>query len=528
MSVLMPNMYDEADSPADVAIVGLGPGGLAAAYKAAQKGLRVVAFTDRKDYIRGQRLVVSEETEKFLREIRNPADPLDQVFWDNYAKEGTLKTKDIEMYIYRKLETMENVTIVQATKGTEHAISAIKAGDGADYVELGTGEKYHFRHLLGADGARHGVADMVRDGLGKEISYADSKEQERHPYHAVVQLKLKEGAAVDEALKQVRGTKVAKLGWMETFMPKCYVFPNKDLTEFYFAGEVPQSIFRASEEDRPELLKQWAGAAIKEKYGVNIDDLEYRVTGNRAEDALQATVFEMRMRQSQHSLIDVQAGKFARIGDARRTPNYNLGHGMNDAIAGGLAFVECIGKPPHADEFDSAQFNRTMQSMDAQVERRMAYLQNNQASQRQKAQDELMIKINQVSTDVNETMRILEVELAKGDDRAAAIQHALDLCRGARLNLEVLRETVREDTNISSLLECMESTKLILTETHEAVQALHIDITPHIEESSSNLLVRFFNWLASLFSDKAVQANPMTIEQHVKSLEDMQSVTQRM
>ena len=31
----MPNKYDEADSRADVAIIGLGPGGLAAALRAA-------------------------------------------------------------------------------------------------------------------------------------------------------------------------------------------------------------------------------------------------------------------------------------------------------------------------------------------------------------------------------------------------------------------------------------------------------------------------------------------------------------
>ena len=66
----MPPLYDnkfaDQDSAADVAIVGLGPGGLAAALAAAAAGKNVVAFSDRSEYVRGQRLVLTPSTIAFL------------------------------------------------------------------------------------------------------------------------------------------------------------------------------------------------------------------------------------------------------------------------------------------------------------------------------------------------------------------------------------------------------------------------------------------------------------------------------
>ena len=196
------NIHNEEDCAADVAVIGLGPGGLAAALRAAQQGKKVIAFTDRTQYIRGQRLKMSSETKDFLRSHVDKNDPEDVAFHEKYLILGTMsqnssfensiQTKDIERFLYRKLQKYkQNVSIVDMEK--QNPITAVGNANSANYIEVKDGSKYYCRNILAADGARHSFANVMNTSLGADITYTQSSVQERHKYHAVVQLQLKNG-----------------------------------------------------------------------------------------------------------------------------------------------------------------------------------------------------------------------------------------------------------------------------------------------------------------------------------------------
>lgn len=374
MSAFQNNIFDEEDSAADLAVVGLGPGGLAAALQAAKRGKKVVALTDRTDYIRGQRLKLSRDTVIFLMANSDKADPEDRLFWQKFKLEGDAQLKDIERFLYRKLLKEPNVQIVQLDKQTPKSIQSVGKGeeDSANFIQLQDGTKYYCRNILAADGAKHSFADMINTHLEAGISYRTSPLQERHHHHAVVQLQLKAGEIPGSPVKLDIVEKMRSLGeqgWDKSYQPKHYIFPNASKTKFYFAGEVPKEVFEEKDDGtRADKLKKWASKAIYEKYGITEDQLEFRKSEKTpAKNRLQATAFEMQIVICKKPVVDLSNGVFSQIGDARRTPNYHLAHGMNDSIRGGITFANAI----TASGFRKPEFIRSMDIMDKQVEGRM-------------------------------------------------------------------------------------------------------------------------------------------------------------
>ena len=122
---------------------------------------------------------------------------------------------------------------------------------------------------------------------------------------------------------------------------------NESETKFNFTGAIPESIFREDGEKRKILLQQWASIAIFQKYGVRPDQLEFRRSRKTpSKDKLQATVFELEISACQNSTVPlVGGGVFTQVGDARRTPYYRVGHGLNDAVRGGYLFAQTLQEP---------------------------------------------------------------------------------------------------------------------------------------------------------------------------------------
>ncbi|KTD08260.1 FAD-dependent oxidoreductase [Legionella jamestowniensis] len=417
----MRNKFNEEDAAADVAIVGLGPGGLSAALEIAHQGKEVLVFTNREHYIRGQRLILTRETEQFLLKHFDHQNPLDVTFWKKYGLEKTLQTKDIEKYLYRKLSKLPNVTIVKVPKNSDHAIQKITQGaeGNADCLVLNNNEKYYFHNLLGADGAWHSTANLVADCFKQPIEYELATSQERHPYHAVVQLKLKSN--VNPNKKQFQTDVInemqflASQGWQESYSPKYYIFTNAACTKFYFAGEIPQQIFAASKPEQTELLKKWASSFIKKHYGFDEEHLEYRESKNTpAKDKLQTTVFSMTIEVCKTAVLNLSNGVFAQIGDARRPPNYNLAHGVNDAIIGGLLFAKAMSSTPFAEE----SFKKSLKDMDDEIENKMQEIKLTRKDAKEKAKKKLIDAIDNLllllqSNSENTPLSISKLELAK-------------------------------------------------------------------------------------------------------------------
>lgn len=81
------------------------------------------------------------------------------------------------------------------------------------------------------------------------------------------------------------------------------------------------------------------------------------------------------------AVLNLSNGVFAQIGDARRPPNYNLAHGVNDAIIGGLLFAKAMSSTPFAEE----SFKKSLKDMDDEIENKMQEIKLTRKDAKEKA-----------------------------------------------------------------------------------------------------------------------------------------------
>ena len=467
----MPNKYDEADSRADVAIIGLGPGGLAAALRAAtaKPPKQVVAFTNRLEYVRGQRISLTPETVKFLEQFKNPTDPEDKKFFGRIKmEESHAQTKDIERYMIKKLAKFPNVSIVEVDKDENYHFVA-DGESGQNKIVLKNNESYFFKHLLTADGARHTVADQLQKDLGVQLSYKESPFQLRHKHHAVVQLQLKAGYRSPELKEddarvfspKEKMEQFNQLGWDKSYMPKSILLENYAPTgkrkKYYLAGEVPEKIHLAKPEERPELLRKWAAIEIKDNYGLEEPQLEYRQSvKHHVKNKLQSASFEMNIVGVDKPCIELPGSSgafFGQVGDARQTPNYQFGHGLNDAITGGIAFVDSITPSCH---FEKNKFDKKIQELDEVFSERMSSMKNQGMEQKKEKQQEVLNSFNKLIDEVKDEPNLVE-------------------------KLEKTKVLFEKDTNIDEVFNSLNEVKTIIIAHPDEV--LIPTIASYIEET---------------------------------------------
>lgn len=250
----------------DLAVVGLGPGGLAAALAAARAGKKVVAFTDRKDYIRGQTIRLSDAVVEMLKEVREVGNEEDELFWkEKIRKESDcayyVQIKDLECYLRRKLELQSNVTIVNVKKGE---IDGVERESSGVKINLSGGVRsFCARNVIAADGARHAFAELMNKGLGVDIKYEKTKEQARHPYHCAIQLcrKFKECFLLNSSVDPTTLEK-AQLNKFFEDGDGCILYEDR---LYFFDGKARtfKEILPPDEEKEPYYSGQYK--ALKEK-----------------------------------------------------------------------------------------------------------------------------------------------------------------------------------------------------------------------------------------------------------------------
>ncbi len=319
------NNYSES-TPADVAIVGLGPVGLAAALQAAESDQRVLVFTDRVDYVRKQQVKLSNSylvdiikadfiqlKEKKRQRVELTED--EKADWSFCSKKDYIKSitqtnnitfqiKDIEAYLKRKLDHYVRQGLVTVVQSDRHraVIRRIGTTDTCTYLEHGSQEntqRYYCRHLLAADGAKHQLAMKVKQDLGKDITYSLMPAQSKHPYHASIQLIVRRVRArtptrvqtpgplrnerKDVANKTDMAAFLVQQGWRkQDGLPHYYIFSYAEMSflvpssdskkpqkvdmgpqKFCFTGEIPERIYRIKNLDqRKEELRLWAAGFI--------------------------------------------------------------------------------------------------------------------------------------------------------------------------------------------------------------------------------------------------------------------------
>ena len=120
-----------------------------------------------------------------------------------------------------------------------------------------------------------------------------------------------------------------------------------------FVGEIPQSIYDLSPEQRNEKALQYVARVIKDELiALGSLDKEDKITikptnaskKHANKDNMKCAIFERKLSQVKYAAKETSGHYFLSVGDALRTPNYQLGHGANDALRHVRLFSEFIGK----------------------------------------------------------------------------------------------------------------------------------------------------------------------------------------
>lgn len=359
----MPNCMEISQNCVDIAIVGLGPGGMSAALEAAKLGLKVLAITQKRDYVRGQRFkpLSIPNTIGFLDSLENSTDPADTLFFEKLKADQSVQLKDLEKFLFKKLSNYPDlITVVEL--GSDNPITAVQYDEMAPYpyLSLLDNTRYYFRNLLGSDGAKRQVSQMVKEGLDLPVTYQDCS-QPRHPYHASVQLFFKKTPSHSK-----RAGTEKELGWSERQLPESLILHNHARTKFSFVGEIPDSLFVTKDERQLDLLKNWAALQIAKEYGdlSLLNHLDYRQSKKypQSKDKVKACTFTMNLSLCTEAVFPLAGGGYyAPIGDARRSPDYKKGHGIHDAMLAGIEFVRGI------QNQDMNPYRATILAMDTEL-----------------------------------------------------------------------------------------------------------------------------------------------------------------
>ena len=368
------NLFTTAKNPADLAIVGLGIGGLVAALEAATIGMKIVVFTDRLNYTRGQRLGLTDENKTWLATFNttNQNKKAYAIFVAKMlANNGYVQTKDLERFLLQQLKQLasDSVTIVQLDKKNGHEIQSIQPtmDKQSDCIMTSDQTQYYFKNLIAADGAHHSTATKVNQGIltpETQIKYQDCAQQEQDLYHASVQMRMKKNIVQntqhDQVLRKSVKEYAKEYGWDKLYEPSCIVLSggskhNILYNKFSVTGAIPENIhFETNSTKKKEFLTNWAIYNIAKIYpNIDLNELELNTTTTPekfGKNALVAISFTLKRVRCENPIADISNGQCIQIGDANATPNYRLTHGANDAFTQGIHAVKYLHKYPQLTE----------------------------------------------------------------------------------------------------------------------------------------------------------------------------------
>lgn len=357
----------------DIVISGMGPSGMITAILAAKLGKNVLGVSDRDtQYKRGQKVTIIPPFIDFLNnEFKqidlDRLDLNDQLFMKKFHAEiniaYSIDIKDIEKFLLIALSTnyQDQVDVVYESEITqinpENAEISIKNKSG---VELTTA-----RVIIGADGAHHHAADVINESLPypQQIKYHPI-DQDLYPHHVFARLKIKRSdrailpapkRSIVSALKNVEDINYL---CNILFDQKSYEKSIQTEIKFNFYGEIPEA-FASNIDSRQQAATYVKETAIDmlRKTGL-IDDLaleeieiEFHLNSKRkgvGKDKHNFSIFKRNGNKADRAFVEIEQLTLILIGDALRTPNYQLGHGVNDAFVQ----AELIANIPSKDEIE--------------------------------------------------------------------------------------------------------------------------------------------------------------------------------
>lgn len=350
-------------------IVGMGPGGLAAALELAEAGHRVLILEKREHFTRGQKVKLDLKTvEHLLKMIDRKDYPLAEEFKEKIEQDedfleelsdggGVIEISKIQECLKRQLEKYPDlITPKQSDENVKIAVTGLEtAQHKLQYTENGETHEVSFKHLIAADGAGRATAKMA--GFGEQ--FVPNAFQPRQETHGALTLELRGGAEL--RLKKKRELNFDDLAelqrepfhWDKPYLPRVYAWPDKS-GKIYMAGEVPSACLRLKGEAQQKALENWAKIVLAKTYQYKKEEIGLSLSSDATpedieKNKLKATAFQVTLKHavaSAHECSPKTPGEHAliQIGDAGRDANFFVGHGAIDAIEDAIAVAACMGE----------------------------------------------------------------------------------------------------------------------------------------------------------------------------------------
>lgn len=347
-----------------IVIVGMGPGGMAAALQIAEKGKAVTILENRDMFTRVQKISLNADTIEFLTQLQEKVkalgikDDVGDKFIESIPKgKRRVEIAELQEYLENKMKQLypNLITIKKSEKIQITQINLDKDQPRIIYKNNEIVNELKFSHFIAADGARRGMAKMVVEQNKLPITFKDLDIQLRHEVHGTVNLDILNKEAtpgiVKSALDNTDLPALRKHGWNKPYLPKMYVWPNVEGNKFYIAGEMPPIFMKYKGKILQNAEEAWGKTILQLLYQYKPKDVGLNLyygqdPKQQAMNKLKTTIFPVVLQYVEKNTYDFGAAKgdhtFIQIGDAARNANFYLAHGTNDAIADGIEVAKSL------------------------------------------------------------------------------------------------------------------------------------------------------------------------------------------
>lgn len=333
----------------------------------------------------------------------------DLKFLDTLASSAEVQIRPLQKFILKRIRNFNTTWNNESIKlSYETQLSSVNLHGGSlEIIENNETKPVSFKRLIGADGANSQTLDLVNQNLPEEekIQRTTPKSMKHleNSFHLGTYVKLSrkdqkdlnipEREFVSAFMSNKNPGKLFKSNelYFLRFDKKSHLKNNKKSVKMGFVGELPKHIYKEAQQyqkkinaksgeitklernanhsgqqetlmlqqallekanlvdQRNQLLLNYAKRAAAGSLKIDEDALQIEVVGSKktpAKDKLKILTFQGGSLQAEKAAIELNGHGFYLAGDAYFTPNYPVGHGMND----GLEASAKLGKiPPNAE-----------------------------------------------------------------------------------------------------------------------------------------------------------------------------------
>ncbi len=346
----------QARKKVDVLISGNGPAALAVAWQAMCLGLTVLMISHREDaYLRVQRIHLVITYRKYLLQMLDKNSVLteaDEKFIGELIGNMTLAIKDIERYMKRRLEDLNQKNqLIEFMYQSQ--LESIDCEQGVALVRGLEDEYIEYKFLVGADGASHHAVNVFNQCAKNEKIEYTPVESPSHRYHGnfYITIKRRDGGVLNMPHENYMMAIQPRIYDEQPADALCYLLFNASSycqslmrsVKCNFIGELPRSLYKLikSHDDSSEAvtcmyLKQII-SNLFENEELNNGELIISIVKPSQKhgvqkDKLKLIAFKAGMIEANKAVVKEGNTYFVVLGDAFRTPEYRVGHGLNNAL----------------------------------------------------------------------------------------------------------------------------------------------------------------------------------------------------